>query len=614
MRKLLMAVAIGLGAGLAFVVPAVPATAAPVAASIDGVPASVLGECSDPGKVGGWGIRSFTSWGTNVDTDLEVRPRTIRLGEPCIDGNEIRVPSKITETPIVEWVDWECPGGEPVSGCGVAGGGGGGTGVGPGGSPGVLERDWEGDPVCNAAGTWCIELTAIFYSRWKPSAVWHAYTGMCFNRTVGTGTSPGGGEVVWFQFGADTRSTPANIAYAEGGWYYGGDLALQNTVSWGGAEYTPNPTACPSGSDLTMRVSVNNQGGPGSATGTEYDFRTAPAAFGIGTTAAGGPANEVLDPSPDGTTDARITVGGSVPFAAPSETTKIYCDNLNGASSPREIVGSRDYVIHTYLDDYTLPRVDGLDLKWDGDLDLRLGSPEFSTVEWSVAACPRIVRIDVVVCTFFGNGPDEYSCTITAWWWETWKNNHEYTDPDDPNVGNCEVVWIAPACTPIVYPPYVDPTDFGSVCGNPPAYVPPGWAEFGDWVPSLVGWIGSAIGYYADCLFNPRGGWDPAGVLPAAWSESSYGEVTTVLATAAESFTFGETCGALFEVEGGVLDGFGVNTCAWSEWAGPLRAFITLAVWILFGIWALWFVIQTITGVVNRKSPNPIDADAESAS
>ena len=189
-----------------------------------------------------------------------------------------------------------------------------------------------------------------------------------------------------------------------------------------------------------------------------------------------------------------------------------------------------------------------------------------------------------------------WACHTRTWTADKWRLKPGYGDGDDPTVQLCERFPHRPDCVPILYPPYIDPKDFNSVCADAPQAE---WLSF-DW---LAPWIG----HYAECLFVPLAPLDHEGHLRAAWEGSAGGALAATAERVIDSFSFEGNCGQLgpsFEI-GGYTAFF--DTCTWS-WAAGLKAALFWIV-ILLGVWrAVGFFIATTAAAFDANMPNPMPA------
>lgn len=126
-------------------------------------------------------------------------------------------------------------------------------------------------------------------------------------------------------------------------------------------------------------------------------------------------------------------------------------------------------------------------------------------------------------------------------------------------------------------------TDFDYVCSNPPAA---SWTSF-DWLPNWVG-------HYTNCLFVPQLGF-PAGMVQEAANETGLGDASTIVSDIGDALPAGESCGQLVSGDVAFMGQIDIDTCNWT-WASPMKLVLTIAVWILGVIAAVWIVIRAATG------------------
>lgn len=242
--------------------------------------------------------------------------------------------------------------------------------------------------------------------------------------------------------------------------------------------------------------------------------------------------------------------------------------------------------------------VDGVATQWTT-------SGEFLIAGLGAIGCDYVERIENWVC---GWPPPlkVFSCELHEWSGDRWRDNHEYS-PLSPEDLLCEspggsVVGFDPDCIDILFPPYVDPTDFGAVCGDAPTWAPPGW-DVPQYVPSLIGFLGEWFAHYGRCLFVPEGGFDRHGLVAEAWEFTAGGEAAEVFDHIVAAMEVSGYCGVIAE---GDIQGadFIIDTCAWS-WAVPLRDFLFWAILLFGGFSILMFIVRVVLAVVGF-SPMPM--------
>lgn len=213
--------------------------------------------------------------------------------------------------------------------------------------------------------------------------------------------------------------------------------------------------------------------------------------------------------------------------------------------------------------------------------------------------CGNLVEVVLHICAYVGYGGDELNCTIHQWSAERWRDRDLYS-PDDPDVVICQQFPSLPECQQVLYPPYVDPTDFDAVCADGPE---PTWAVW-DW---LTPWIQ----HYAGCLLIPQGGLDRHGKFESAFKSSPAGALAQAGADVIESFHFEGDCGILIDTDVFGMD-IVMDTCTWG-WATPIRAALYWVV-LLFGGWnVLAFTFATTMSIFKAaKMPALIEKVDES--
>lgn len=572
--------------------PTVPS--APMATPEDGVPIGVLGDCIDglPNS-GGWSLRRFLPRSSNEETDLGVRPRNLTLGEPCVASSILRVPFGVSEVPVEGWDGTY------------------GTVLDPGN-----DLPFPGDGPC-----WYAQTEAII-----GTVATSTYTGTPGDYSLGCA----GYEPKMLRAVNDVAAPDKSVSF------YGHIASVTLTgsaVKGASIDYVRDEIVDPAGNAyLAFRAlckSVGTTAGWAWSTSTTVTDSDATATRTVTCpTDSGGRVWQIealysFDYYPFHTTQ-RAGV-----FWTPSghELDTLHT-TVGGRVSSYAQVGSTDFAgVDTDVDTYIVckstaageqfqlesntvykadegnrrgpqtigvPYMQGDDEKWSDSTEMVLGN-------WTTETCPRIVQIYMVVCVWLTNGPDGYVCSTTEWNAAKWANHSPYDDTpgEDGNLEICSLPEMAdrPECEDILYPPYQDPTDFGSVCAGAPA---PVWLDF-TWLPSF-------IGHYVDCLWNPKGGWDHDGTVAAAVEASSVTHVLSTLEEVGQSFVFSDSCGTLISADilGSPLT---IDTCAWS-WATPIKDLLTAGIWIAFGVWLISFVVKIIIGLPNRKTPNPLGDDS----
>lgn len=148
-----------------------------------------------------------------------------------------------------------------------------------------------------------------------------------------------------------------------------------------------------------------------------------------------------------------------------------------------------------------------------------------------------------------------------------------------------------------------DGTDFATVCSEGDAVL----------VPLSFQWMG----HYMGCLFTPTKGFDQSGAVASAWTDGTAGQLMTMMGTLGTSFNVSETCGVILGERSNdptsPLDkspfggNFRIDTCSWNDWAGGMKTFLMYAIYIFGGFWLIKFLVQSVVGILNRKSASPLE-------
>jgi hypothetical protein len=144
---------------------------------------------------------------------------------------------------------------------------------------------------------------------------------------------------------------------------------------------------------------------------------------------------------------------------------------------------------------------------------------------------------------------------------------------------------------------YIDPAGFAS-CGPQPGFNPFDSTTY----PLFQSWLI----YWPQCLFDPKGGFDSNHELQNAWNTSAAGTVQTDIAEVGDILPAADECGDLIPGSGIPLetDFVQLDTCTWSPWAPAARTFIALAMTVIFGFWAVGFVLTLVRSVAGApESP-----------
>lgn len=574
------------------------ATGAFAAEPSGGVPPTSLGYCpDDPPNVGGWQVRDFVSHASSSTDPRPYRLRNARLHEPCLDDFYGGYPEAIIALPItltdpeVDMLDEDEDGEDD----------------GPGDEPGGGTSGEPWDQLCNGTGTLCIQLVASLDFRLTFSGT-NRDSGklLCFDRQVG-GSWPAG-NAFWAEF---PEYTYPPYALPDAGWspfagerHLGSPAGSVTGVAWGtgtsvgsGGQWLPNPLACPAGTDHWLRYTIN---GSGSA---EYPpYPPLPSSIGLSTSTTVPPGSWVENPDLVdegfgiyGGTQASEFIFAASPAVTGQEPSAVYCSSsyTGSASIVREL---QEHDGEPYGQHEEPPIiVDGVATDWSFKMTTELGD----AVEFTIADCPFLQRIDYWVCAWSVQGPDTYGCTLTQWLSDRWRDHRAY-GPDEsgpPLQSLCTRFPDTPGCYDVLNPPYVDGTDFDTVCADPPAAT---WAVF-DWLPAF-------IGHYAECLFVPVNGFDRGGWVSSAWEQSTGGALSETVVSIAAGFNWsGVGCGNV-AIEGeGVFEGFAMDTCAWSSWAPDVRTVLWWIVLIGAAVFVVTYVVRLISGLIDKKSPPPTD-------
>lgn len=216
-------------------------------------------------------------------------------------------------------------------------------------------------------------------------------------------------------------------------------------------------------------------------------------------------------------------------------------------------------------------------------------------VQFMVATqCPNVSRL--VVDVAYGVGGGEQRIRSFFWDADRWtKGDVPYTNKGaEEALCNSENASVLPDC--LWYQGTADGTDFSTVCRNAPPLLWNDWSTLGDWV-----------GHYGRCLFVPVNGFDQANELGSAWTDSSGGTMTGALDALWDSWYIPESCGQLFNLSTTAIPGVNLNSCNWAaEWA-PAHLMLSILVRVLSGVALIVFLVKTIIGVINKKTPVPFD-------
>lgn len=540
----------------------------------EGIPGGSLAACSTPGDRGGWALRTFTSYGGNNDqANVPTRPRNLTLGEPCVtDTDDWAVPLRMAEV-IPSSATLEEMWNPPVS---LA--------------PYCEQRDFLGTPTLATIGPLLVECdgsTKIYhYSAHDLRGIVDASVTAV---VVGTSSSsPGRVELTMVTTGWTGPTTTSAGAYFSARLYcVSTDGLVWDYVSDEFYNASQNGTTtgnliCPVTSGKTMMPysviarssyddTLHQKGGviwraDGSevvgSVGTILGYQAAYARIGA-----------AADPDPGDVTvgyflcsDTRTGETFEVGYDTTIQSVEWTAEGLNQWGVPLEV---------------------GELLQWTRTDNMLLG-PTLET-------CPYLTSVVLTVCTWFITDLDGDACTTTQWDLATWLRHPVYDEPD-PYGTICEGVqnggYDGP-CGPVLYPDAYDYSTYADACPDPPA---PAWLDF-SWLPEFVA-------YHATCLFLPQGGGDSQGKMRAAVEGSSIGEIGQLFDEAAAAFTFSGSCGVILDASATPMN-FVLNTCD-LEGMSAIKPYLSAGMWILFGLWAINWVANTLIGIVNKKTLSPI--------
>lgn len=227
----------------------------------------------------------------------------------------------------------------------------------------------------------------------------------------------------------------------------------------------------------------------------------------------------------------------------------------------------------------------------------------WSTVQApTAAACPFIVGVRIRVTTY-ANGTTTPIYSSMTWGADLSYRGGQFIPDTPPGVIICRINVNASADCPFLLGPLgeMDGTDGAQVCANAPV---PAWLDFS--------WLGAWVQHYARCLFYPVNGWDRGHWISTAWAGTGASQLLTVTTSIGSAFTFASSCGVIFSTGGtGPIKGFTINTCDWAEWSA-IRVIIGIGLAGMFAWWAIGFVSSLVTGVLNKRVPNPLVDDGGS--
>lgn len=576
-KALYVAATVAVAAGLSFT--PLPASAAP--ASVDalrpGIPPTAMPACQPPAQSGGWDRRDIISNGTpGTNAGIPIRSFILRLGEPCVYGEEggpyegeIAL-SMLDRTPPVPMVDGDGDGEDDP----------------PPTPAGPCNRLWTGGDLTAAlvesVTTLCNESVPAYLNN---PVLYQAAPGMkpfrALPEMAGTertdrveidwAGNPAAGDlftdverafrvVLFCESAAGVRSTTPDESTPIVWRPTNGNPAHPFDVSCSATNRKPWAVA--------LTTNASGLDGKPSGIGVFYGV-----VWMHGSDAA----------TPDefnggaywgGTQGAAIAYGNmaSVAFPTPSAA---YCSNTyDGADEFQRVMVNQSFVYAgTGADDF------GKSLSYRTHID--------------AAECPYLVRFEFVVCTYEGYGSDP-DCQVYTWTADRFRASTAYPG-GTPEEQLCTANPNLPGCYEVLNPVVRDGTKFDEACPDPPM---PEWLSF-NWLPDV-------IGYFAHCLFVPLNGFDRLNWVSSAWDRSPMGDIAGTVSAAANSFAVAETCGVIVNGTGTIVP-IVLDTCAWSSWAGPIKPALTAGVFVMFGLFALSFVARTTVGIINRRTPDPLE-------
>lgn len=312
----------------------------------------------------------------------------------------------------------------------------------------------------------------------------------------------------------------------------------------------------------------------------------------------------------------RIRLGGNA-FSMPTATSPLTDTSQLTGSLSTGLVTSGDWYLRCATSEWTQSAtvrtsnssqtysLAGPSASNSGSLQAAANVAGFSAWGTAVtdAQCPYVVSATGKVCYFITDGAapwgsDTPHCVVITWWAEDWFRGKSYGRTGSYEQDLCTRDSTASSdCIYTLPSENIEGTSFDEVCAQAPVFTAPGWADFDQWVPSLVAWWQAAIGHYGRCLFYPINGWDQDELIPNRWETSSFAEATALMEDATDAFTFSESCGLI--VPFGDVPAFpgasgGVSTCDWSGWGSTVRAGIGVVLTLGFAWWAIQFVITTL--------------------
>jgi len=544
----------------------VTSTSASAAESDAVVPPAALVGCDTYRPGGGWDKRDAISDGTTGSNDeIPVRPKHLRLGEPCVQQNpggpDFYIPMLVSDVPVPMVDDDEdgeddpyeagsCNGGEVIA------------------SLGAPTREWIDEQVI------CSSIQER--ARGGSPEAWLDSRGnrVFFDLEVVSDRE--------FTVGFSEIVSPitGNLMYVYGKCEYVSTGALGSTTSlmvFSGFSNSSQSLSCPVGQRLIAVYVAHPAVG------------TLPAWSGMLWRESGGSVPSVVGYY-GGTQSAMFSIGPRL-VEEPPPPSKMFCrtdfsDAGTGSELPIEF--AMDWP--TFFGSIPVLDEDDNVTDWAFRAEVLLMLP-------AVEDCTYLEAIELHVCAAVGIGFGVFACSVHIWTVDRWMSNRPYSD-DTPELELCHQYPTRPECVPILFPPFIDPIDFGVVCADPPAATWESWD-----------WLGPFLAHYAECLFVPQGGFDRHGQIAASWNASAGGALASSAQAVLDAFYFEGSCGPLFasvDIGGAPMT---INTCSWS-WAGALKIALYWIVLVL-GMWrALSFAISLIQSAIGATpAPTPIGSD-----
>lgn len=566
---LILAVCAGLIAPLLVAAPA-------SAEEPEGIPVGRLEGCGAPGERGGWTLRQFYATGARPTIGIQdpVRPRSLLLSEPCVSGGRLMIPGTIREVPITK------PGAEAPC-------------------ESVNGYVFCGEPASHdcmplEAASWVVNVQEV-----KLSGI----TSNCV--ALSTGENTVGIYPPYSVMGVYPVSVAAGLdgVVVTTNWSTAPIPAPQRTLRYTVWCWTPGQdTTVVEGGIATISITTARPTAPAEAycSGGKRPYAvTASSRADIGVAGTNDHRWSVIwkvstspyERTAGGYRASYMTVGVNNPEWT-NMTSTIECRSTRTSPTRGAPFNSRySFGAETAGFDYAVPYVDTTEtpniVEWERRIDMDFSAGQGA---WAIADCAILVRITIVVCVWMGTGSTP-GCTQTQWESSQWQKDHKYPDDENPDLYLCEQAGFdSEECFDIIDPPYVDPTSWEDVCNDPPGL---SFTEL------------KVFPYYMECLFNPQGGWDRDGIVAERWENSAGEQLAGTLGDVAGSAAFYESCGVLISTNIGGAP-MQIDTCSWEEWA-PARTLLSWGLWIIFGLWAIGFVMKSFTMAVAPSAKTPLD-------